>query len=333
MNAKAFLWGIIDFFRIKEYPEASTLENADNIWGPVTSTIDWCEENYVISPYLAEFSNTITNLFYCFLATYITLRAYQYHLEGRFILIGLGFGLVGIGSWLFHMTLKYEYQLLDELPMIYATCVPAWSILTEPILWSRFSNIGIKKDVIVGFIITSSAVLVTYTYLFYKNPIIHQICYGALNLTIIVCASVYTFKYIKDPVILINLKKCVIIGVSSFLLGFFFWNLDVQFCSAWIYIRRSYLLLPMGALLEMHAWWHLLTGVGIYYSVIYLEYLRIAMHHQDDEYILIWKHTVFPEVVLREKILDYWGGKISLTFRGPIVHDIEEVRVFEKRLD
>ena len=34
---------------------------AEGYWGPVTSSIDWCEENYVQSYYIAEFWNTITN--------------------------------------------------------------------------------------------------------------------------------------------------------------------------------------------------------------------------------------------------------------------------------
>lgn len=31
-------------------------------WGPVTSSIDWCEKNYEVTPYVAEFSNTFTNI-------------------------------------------------------------------------------------------------------------------------------------------------------------------------------------------------------------------------------------------------------------------------------
>ncbi|XP_013916330.1 PREDICTED: alkaline ceramidase 3 [Thamnophis sirtalis] len=63
-------------------------------WGPPTSTLDWCEENYVVSSYIAEFS-------------------------------------VGLGSWCFHMTLKYEMQLLDELPMIYSCCVFVYCLILK----------------------------------------------------------------------------------------------------------------------------------------------------------------------------------------------------------
>ncbi|KAG1590933.1 hypothetical protein G6F48_003634 [Rhizopus delemar] len=40
------------------------MSDKEYFWGPATSTIDWCEENYHVSPYLAEFFNTTTNLMF-----------------------------------------------------------------------------------------------------------------------------------------------------------------------------------------------------------------------------------------------------------------------------
>lgn len=33
-------------------------------WGNITSTIDWCEYNHEVTPYIAEFWNTISNLWF-----------------------------------------------------------------------------------------------------------------------------------------------------------------------------------------------------------------------------------------------------------------------------
>ncbi len=50
----------------------------------------------------------------------------------------LALAVVGVGSVLFHATLKYEMQLMDEVPMIYSTAVMGY-ILCE-----------VKKRVFLG---------------------------------------------------------------------------------------------------------------------------------------------------------------------------------------
>lgn len=42
------------------YPDGDEIRGG--FWGPVTSSIDWCERNYTVTPYIAEFGNTLTNI-------------------------------------------------------------------------------------------------------------------------------------------------------------------------------------------------------------------------------------------------------------------------------
>ena len=85
-------------------------------WGCQTATIDWCEPNYGVTYYIAEFWNTISNV------AMVLLGAFGIWphptVEARFALSYFALFFVGIGSAAFHMTLLYQCQLADELPMM-----------------------------------------------------------------------------------------------------------------------------------------------------------------------------------------------------------------------
>ncbi|KAF9130591.1 Alkaline ceramidase 3 [Mortierella sp. 14UC] len=90
-------------------------------WSPSTSSVDWCESNYAVSFYIAEFWNTISNAA-CFAAAAIAHHFFPGN-EPRFrYLFGTLF-IVGLGSVLFHGTLRHKMQLLDELPMLYSATI------------------------------------------------------------------------------------------------------------------------------------------------------------------------------------------------------------------
>jgi hypothetical protein len=86
------------------------------------STVDWCESNYLISDYIAEYWNTITGV--CFMISgymfYYNNQTWFYTTKYaiNFTRIIVLFLLVGIGTILFHSTLLFPFQLLDEIPMI-----------------------------------------------------------------------------------------------------------------------------------------------------------------------------------------------------------------------
>lgn len=290
-------------------------------WGNTTALIDWCEENYVVSPFIAEWSNTISNFMFMLVASYSTYSAIKNKMEVRFIIIGSMFFLVGVGSWLFHMTLKYRYQLLDELPMVYATCTPAWSLFVE-FDWSKWTvykgNITWQRQWFFFILIFSMATLLTYIYIVSHIVILFQIIYGAITLIVVAISSSFALN-LKAPVeVKKNMYITMGIGIVLFSVGFVFWQLDQIFCTFWIYIRRNIILLPFGTLLELHGWWHLLTGMGVYTYLVFLQYLRILTTGKSSQYKFIWRWGWIPEVVHNDLAIN---TKYSLQFRGDYVSE------------
>lgn len=276
-------------FQYKSHPDDYV-----GFWGPVTATIDWCEENYSISPFFAEFVNSTTNLSFFILAAYHLYSAIKNKHGTLYIFISIGMAFVGLGSWLFHMTLKYEMQLMDELPMIYVTAIPFGYLFSwnkpplEKALWQYGTLFG--------------TLLMTIIYVFiYKNPALHQICYALLNFSIIFKTLSNINKYVDDDKMKTFLRRMLILAFSLFIFGFFIWNLDNIYCPNLISWRRDYLGIPFGFIIEGHGWWHIFTSFGIYYFVIYNEILSTYMEGKQDLYELVW-HGPVIEVVLKENL-------------------------------
>lgn len=266
-------------------------ELESGFWGKPTSTIDWCEENYVITYYMAEAVNTVTNSIFVLLAGYSLRNVIRNGFEKRYMLCTLGFMLVGLGSWLFHMTLKYHFQLLDELPMIYTTCIPVW--------FSFSYSKSRKFQNVCAWVIFAGAMLLTLIYIIFRKPAIHQAAYGMLNVVIILKNIKLVYSTINDRAALINLNWTMALGVTEFLFGWFLWNLDIHLCSYWRSLRRS-IGLPFGVLFEGHGWWHLFTGLGVYSYLIYLEYLRVYQLDMQHKYVFKWKLWIVPVIELAD---------------------------------
>ena len=95
----------------------------------VTSSIDWCEDNFKHSEYVAEYFNTISS----FSMVITGLFIYNKCKVSSILLI-----LVGIGSILFHAILSKSTQLLDEVPMIWLALYLVYSGLN--LLSNSFTN-------------------------------------------------------------------------------------------------------------------------------------------------------------------------------------------------
>lgn len=225
----------------------------DGFWGEATSTIDWCEENYAVSSFLAEFWNTISNWIFVIPPLFGALLSWQNKLERRYTLTFVSLCVVGIGSSCFHATLLYEMQLLDELPMIYCTCVMIFCI------YHCSNNPGHHNTTLTLALIFCCA-MVTLVYLTIVNPLIFQWAYGIL-VAILVIGTLRACRKHNGS------RKLAIISLVSFGVGFILWNIDNNFCSHIREVRNQFPP-PLRPFLQLHAVWHTLSAIGSYYHIL-----------------------------------------------------------------
>ncbi|KAL0281900.1 UNVERIFIED_CONTAM: Alkaline ceramidase [Sesamum angustifolium] len=81
-----------------------------SFWGPVTSTHEWCEPNYVHSSYIAEFFNTVSNVPCIILALIGLVNSLRQRFEKRFSVLHVSNMVLAIGSMLYHATLQRLQQ-------------------------------------------------------------------------------------------------------------------------------------------------------------------------------------------------------------------------------
>lgn len=232
-------------------PENTFIEG---FWGDVTSTLDWCEENYVVSAFLAEFWNTISNWVFLIPPAFGAYLSYKNGLEHRYTISFIALCVVGLGSVCFHATLLYEMQLLDELPMIYGTCILIFCSYQNSYKPRQYNRILILALMI-------SCALITLMYVAFVNPLIFQWSYAILVVILIVGAYTSSKKHRHS-------QRLLVISLVSYGIGFLLWNIDNNFCVSLRAIRNSS---PpfFRPFLQFHALWHTLAGLGCYYYVLF----------------------------------------------------------------
>lgn len=225
-------------------------DDISSFWGPVTSTKEWCELNYVRSSYIAEFFNTISNVPCIILALIGLVNALRQRFEKRFSVLHMSNIILSIGSMIYHATLRQMQQQGDETPMvwemllyIYIIYSPDWHYKTTmPIFLFLYG---------VVFAILHSQI---------RFGIGFMLHYALLCL---LCAP-RTYKYYihtEDR----SAKQLAKLYVATLLVGAVCWLCDRLFCK---YISRWYFN-PQG-----HALWHALMGFNVYFANTFLMYCR-----------------------------------------------------------
>lgn len=264
---------------------APTPFDKEGVWGRPTSTLDWCEENYVVTKNIAEFWNTISNLFMIVPTAVCAAYFWKKGLELRHILSNLSLLAVGVGSWCFHMTLLYEMQLLDELPMIYGSCVFLYALNHH-----TYKPKSRNHSYVLLLLLYSLAV--TCIYLYWQNPIFHQVCYAILVFSLMYEAVLACRNYPE-------IKPLVLASLVTYGSGFAVWNIDNYYCSSLREIRRDASSPYLGPVTQLHAWWHVLTGTGTYLHILFSTYARTLHLKRQCSVKMLWR--VWPYLQIGDK--------------------------------
>ncbi|CEL53531.1 Alkaline ceramidase 3 OS=Homo sapiens GN=ACER3 PE=1 SV=3 [Rhizoctonia solani AG-1 IB] len=266
-------------------------QKAYGFWGNHTATIDWCEDNYTHTQYIAEWYNTVSNIPFIALGLYgayysLTEIPSAMH-RWRFAAPHFGIACVGLGSFIFHATLNWYAQvLLDEMPMIYVSSMVLYLVLAPT---DGPGPLKLKLG------ITSVPLIVTILYLRFPYPVIHQLCFAGIMLSIAyrLVGLLRNSKYNSDAIF--DAKYYIITGVVMFIVAFGIWNIDNSFCDFWTVVRTrlwkdeigpsfktpSLSAAIVGAVTQGHAWWHLLTGLGCARMASGASYLMLSTSHPD----------------------------------------------------
>ncbi|KXS10296.1 alkaline phytoceramidase [Gonapodya prolifera JEL478] len=276
------------------------------IWGPVTATMDWCEENYVVHEGLAEFWNTLTSFSMVLPCAYAMMLVQRHRLGTRFLWHYAALMVVGAGSVCFHGTLLYETQLMDELPMVYATLFLVYNAFE-----TSEDGTPIYGAPLLGAL-GLYAGLFSYLYTAHvTNPVFHQTVYGATVVTLVL----YTIaQWRRDPELhepspdwngkhRIGTGQVQFVGYLLYLAGFMLWNVDNVYCEhlrltrialvkSTGYFTGNWILNP---LLQLHGLWHIFTGFGSFVLFTAQVYMQMLKRNRRD-CRLVWKMGWLPVV-------------------------------------
>lgn len=235
--------------------------SSPGFWGDPTSSIDWCESNYRLTPYIAEPANTLSSLVIVAVGV-AGVYLHRRRLEARFLLAFAALACVGVGSVAFHATLRFELQLLDELPMLYLALIMVY-ILVEDRAEPRFGRWFPASLALYGGALTALSSSTRGGLQFY----VFQVSFGSLELFALYRVYRLYRRSTDDGV-----RRLYRAGMGAYALGILCWFTDLRFCQT-MSVRLPALGLPNP---ELHAVWHVLVSCGFYCLLSVIASNRLA---------------------------------------------------------
>jgi len=162
---------------------------------------------------------------------------------------------LGIGSFLFHATLRQTLEFADELSMLSLT----WSMLRATLIARQPPRraLAISAGLAIFFVAFSA-------FYIHSAKIIYQVIVFGSGIGLVTLRSQYLFhraqpSFPKEKSHDWNVRTWQAISICLF--GYLLWNIDLEYCKE-LRAMRHRVGLPIAWLFELHRVWHILTAIG-----------------------------------------------------------------------
>jgi dihydroceramidase len=217
-------------------------------WGPVDANHQFCEPHYDNTFFLAEFYNALSSLIYVGIGIYIFRRIQDPWIRAS----SSWLCLIGVGSFLFHGTMRRSMQLLDEIPMVGMLCTGCLGKV-EQHPWLHGNASQWRRFLFVLFV----AVALTYVWFDRYELFIH----GFTALVLVDGVIAYTM-----PLTTVNQVQTgnflLYASFLSIVVGKILWEVEGRFCQS------------MPQVWPLHVVWHFFSGMSAYYGVLFNSLVR-----------------------------------------------------------
>jgi len=234
----------------------------EGYWTPHSSSVDFCEPNYLITPYIAEFHNSWSSA----LITVLSIIALCYGNptgELRFTIMFLILGVVGIGSVDLHTTLHWLPQSSDELPMLWVSLsmLYALCVMREP---KKSTRVPMYGTIFLIIAIVESVI-------YYSFRQIYAVFIVSIITSSIIVVTWMTRLTFFDKDVQYSKIRQILYYVAAFVfsLGFALWLVDMNLCT---FLTPFYE--RMGGF-TLHVFWHAFSCLGTYIAFLHLISVRL----------------------------------------------------------
>ena len=250
-------------------PNFAASHTSSGYWGPIEANHAFCEPHYMISPYIVEWFNCTSSIIYILLALTV-----QFPNDGMLDVARAWLVLVGMGSMLFHGTMRYIFQLCDEIPMV-------GFLLTLMIAkLSSLSNTTTRMVAIAVVIVYSVGLLIVYVVLDQYEVFIHGFTVMVLIdtvLTISLLDSSAQFGKIE--------VRAYIVSFVAIILGKIAWESEHLLCFKHPHVW------------PLHVVWHCFSCLSAYAAMVTVYVIRVRRKNTGSETQQLPRFVGFADLI------------------------------------